>query len=397
MTEPSTENIALPLEDPGKPEASTREEPTGRSWPRTLLMVASLFGLGAVSGMYLRVLVPPALLELVGLEQTRSPGGSRLEDSPPSVEATAPEVVALGRLVPLGGTVAVAFPSGAGDARISRLTVSEGDQVEADEIVAELDNLMALRAAKSLAEANVAVQEATLQQVRDSMLASLAEARANHAAAKVTLTLANQELDRQTRLVATNATTKVLLEQARANAAKAEADLQRTVALVDRYGGAETGRQSDIELAARNLERARADLTRAIADCASARVAAPRAGTVLSIHARVGEKPSDDGIMTIGDITRMTAELEVYQADVAKVALGQIVSLTAKALPDPLKGKVTEIRRIVGRQSVMSTEPAANADARVVLVTVVLDAASSAASSSYTHLEVVGRIRTKAE
>lgn len=53
--------------------------------------------------------------------------------------------------------------------------------------------------------------------------------------------------------------------------------------------------------------------------------------------------------------------------------------------------------QIVGRQSVMSTEPAANVDARVVKVVVTLDAESSAAARAYTNLEVIGRIRTKAQ
>lgn len=334
MTEPSKESISLPLEDPGKPVAATRpgEKTARRSWTRSLLQAGSLIALGAALGMYLQASILRSIPELVGPAQAPSSDVSRFEDSQSSPEADLSDVVALGRLVPDGGTVAVAFPSGAGDARISRLMVSEGDLVAAEEVVAELDNLAALRAAKSLAEANVAIQEATLQQVRDATLASLAEARANHVAAEATLTLANQEFDRQTRLAATSATPQVLLEQARANAARAEAELQRTAALVDRFGGAETGRQSDIELAARNLERARADLERAIADCASARVVAPSAGTVLKVHSRVGEKPSDSGIMTIGDVSRMTAELEVYQTDVAMVAPGQTVTLTAKVL-----------------------------------------------------------------
>jgi HlyD family secretion protein len=173
--------------------------------------------------------------------------------------------------------------------------------------------------------------------------------------------------------------------------------MERAKALVERFGGAETGHQPDIILAARNVDLARANLSRATEDLAAARVVAPRPGTVLEIIARVGEKPSDAGVVKIGDIEQMTAELEVYQTDIAKVAPGQAAELTARAMTAPLAGRITRIGQIVGRQSVMSSEPAANADARVVRVTVTLDARSSAQARSFTNLEVVGRIRTKAE
>lgn len=216
-----------------------------------------------------------------------------------SGDMTALDVVALGRLVPTGGILAVALPDGAGDARIARLMENEGDQVKTGDIVAELDNMPALLAARAAAESNLKAQKDSMEQVRSAMLANLAESQANHAVAEATLTLANQELERQTRLAASNSTTQVQIEQARANAAKARAELDRTAAFVERYSGAETGSRSDIVLAARNL-----DLACANEDLSSGRVVAPRPGSVLEVHARVGEKPSDSGVMTIGATNR---------------------------------------------------------------------------------------------
>ncbi|MGN7774377.1 HlyD family efflux transporter periplasmic adaptor subunit [Phyllobacterium sp. 22552] len=309
----------------------------------------------------------------------------------------APDVVALGRLVPEGGTLAVALPSGASDARIARLLVAEGERVDAGQVVAELDNLPQLLAAKKSAESTLAAQEAALEQVRASTVASLAEARAARASAEAALVLAKQELARLTKLAENQVTTQALLQHAQSTVLKANAELNRTIALVERFSGAETGRQSDIMLAKRNVDLARANLDRANKDLASGKVMAPQAGTVLEIHARVGERPSATGVITLGDVERMTAELEVYQTDIRAVALDQTVSMTAQALRSPLTGRVTRIGQIVGRQSVMSTEPAANADARVVIVTVALDAPSSVHARAYTNLEVVGRIRTEAE
>lgn len=381
----------MPLDDPGK--AVVLRYFAGGSWWQRLLLATLLLGVGFTAGIYWQPSSIRALLDLVLQPPTQT---SPHAESPMESEAAARDVVALGRLRPDGGVLALALPSGAGDARIARLLVSEGQQVDTGETVAELDNMATLLAAKDSARVNLAVQQASIDQVRTTMLASLAEARANHLAAGATLSLANEALVRQNRLAASNSTTQVLIEEARAEALKAQAEFDRTAALAVRFSGAESGALSDIVLAARNVDLARSNLMRAEADLASARVVAPRAGRVLEIHAGVGEKPSTNGVVTIGDVTQMTAELEVYQTNVGEIALGQAVTMTAQALPVPLKGKVTRIGEIVGHQSVMSTEPAANADARVVRVTVTLDAESSTVARSYTHLEIIGRVRTKA-
>ena len=347
-----------------------------------------------MAGIYLQPSLTRAVLDAGGLHPQSDT--ALQAGNPMASEVPAQDVVALGRLRPEGGVLALALPSGAGDARVARLLVSEGQQVEAGETIAELDNIAILLAAKDSMEFSLAVQQASLEQVRTTMLASLAEARANHLAAGATLSLANEALVRQNRLAARNATTQVLVEVARANVITARAEFDRTAALAGRFSGAESGQLSDIVLAARNVDLARSNLMRAEADLTSARVVAPMAGRVLEVHTRVGEKPSTNGVVTIGDVTRMTAELEVYQTNVGQIALGQAVTMTARALPVPLKGTVTRIGQIVGHQSVMSTEPAANADARVVRVTVTLDAESSAVARSYTHLEIVSRIRAKA-
>lgn len=400
MLEVVKHRVALPLEDPGKAKAlaASSNPRAGATWWTRLLLAGLLLGLGMMAGIYLQPLAV-RVLETAAADSGGTPVAAALEqgEERSAGEERALDVVALGRLVPLGGILAVALPNGAGDARIARLLVNEGEQVAAGQILAELDNMPALLAAKASAQANVRAQQASLEQVRSSTLANLAEARANHAAAEATLMLANQEAERQTRLAAGKLTTQVLIEQARANAAKARAEFDRTAALVNRYSGAGTGDQSDILLAARSLDLARDNLARASEDLASGQVVAPRAGGVLEIHARVGEKPMASGVMTIGDVARMTAELEVYQTEVRMVEPGQIVSVTGQALSAPLTGRVSRVGQIVGRQSVMSTEPAANVDARVVKVVVTLDAESSAAARAYTNLEVIGRIRTKAQ
>lgn len=385
----------LPLEDSGKatPSAPRDRAPTATIRAKRLPLLLLPLTFGAAVILYFN----PAILDLVWdrldyeageMAPVRTGEVAFPEDRPA-------EVVALGHLKPDGGALALALPYGADDARIARLLVSEGDRFEAGQVIAELDNMPALLAAKASAESNLAAQQAALEQVRASVLASLADARASRAVAEATRILAKQELERQTKLAARNSTTQALLQQAHANAVKAQAELGRTTALVIRFTGAGDGSQSDIVLAARNLDVARANLSRANDDLAAGQVIAPQAGTVLKIHARLGERPGEAGLATIGLVEQMTAELEVYQTDIQKIALGQQARMTSPALTAPLIGQVTAIGQIVERQSVMDSEPAANADARVVRVTVTLDAASSALARSYTNIEIVGRIRMK--
>lgn len=89
----------------------------------------------------------------------------------------------------------------------------------------------------------------------------------------------------------------------------------------------------------------------------------------------------------------MTAELELYEGDAARVRVGQAVKLRSSALSGDLLGQVTRIGMLVGRQQRIDTSPAANLDARVVKATVVLDAASSSRARSLVGLEVRRRSR----
>lgn len=107
---------------------------------------------------------------------------------------------------------------------------------------------------------------------------------------------------------------------------------------------------------------------------------------------RPGGKPGSKGILDIGNIQRITAELEVYQSEIGSVAIGQQVELTADAIKQPLHGTVTEIGFAVERQTVIRDDPAANTDARIIKVKVSLDDESSKRAAKLTNLEVTGRI-----
>ena len=404
MTETGSGESSLPLADNGKAVGKRNAGAEAakpslyrrfKLWRLPLLMVF-LFS-GAVVGMYFQPPLLRAFFGWTGLEPGAGTGSPIAVPAPPPVtapEPPPPSITALGRLIPEGDVVRLAAPFGAGDARVARLLVREGDVVTEGQLIAELDSLSQYRAALASAEANVAAKQAALAQARTAVTASLAEAQANRDRAASAARLAEEEATRQRDLFARGVSTRATLDRAEAAAVQAARELDRAEALLARQQGGED--QADVALAARQLDVARADLARAVDDLARGQVLAPQAGRILTLHVRVGERPGSDGIASLGTTERMEAELEVYQTDIGRIALGQPATLTSPALTTPLTGSVTRIGLEVERQTILSADPAANTDARIIRVTVALDPASSERAASLTGLEVTGRVVTGA-
>ncbi|MDE0852632.1 efflux RND transporter periplasmic adaptor subunit, partial [Yoonia sp.] len=302
------------------------------------------------------------------------------------------DVVALGRIIPRGDVIQVATPSGAGDARIAEINVREGDRVNAGDVLAVLDNLPQLQSSVASAQANIGVREAILSQTRAAIAASRDEARAGLERAEATAAAAQTDLDRTTSLFERGVATRADFDRVVTHANEAGRDVERNLATLSRYETGSETVQADIAVAQANLDAAQTDLARAQQDLERAYVRAPEAGMVLDINARVGERPSNSGIIDLGDTTQMTVEAEVYQTMIGRVAIGDPVIVSAEALDGDLSGVVSAIGLEIGRQSITSSDPAANTDARVVDVIISLDAASSTLAQRFTNLEAVVRI-----
>ncbi|MEO1911727.1 MAG: efflux RND transporter periplasmic adaptor subunit [Paracoccus sp. (in: a-proteobacteria)] len=389
----------LPLIDTGK--GGTKSKPYWRHAPSPLrlLTLVIIFLLGGVLGLYFQ---GPVLRAVFGWTRLEPGAGARQPialpvDRVPSPERVAAmatgDVVALGRLQPGGGIVSVALPQGAGDARIDRIMVTVGDIVAKGDVLAVLDSLALYESALTSAESTLAIRRAALAQAKVQVEATEAELDAQIRGAEVTLAAAERELARVRSLFERGTTTQAVLEDAERAADIARADLGRLQASLMRYRPGPDGQQVDIALTTADLAAAEAAARQARRDLDRAHVLAPQAGTIIDVAARPGERPPADGLLRMGDTARMEAELEVFQTMVPRVAVGQTVSLVSGVLGDaPLTGTVARIGTLVGRQSVTADDPAANTDARVLLVTVALDEASSARAAVYVNLEVVARI-----
>jgi HlyD family secretion protein len=398
--ETSNNDVPLPLTDNGMGTSNLAATPKVTSGSRLYLVPLFMLTLftGAVIGMYFQ---PPGLrvfFNVTGLE----PGAGATTPIAVAIQKVTSQeeiavlsegdVVALGRIIPRGDVIQVATPSGAGDARIAEINVREGDRVNAGDLLAVLDNLPQLQSSVASAQANIGVREAILSQTRAAITASRDEARAGLERAEATAAAAQTDLDRTTSLFERGVATRADFNRVVTHANEAGRDVERNLATLSRYETGSETVQADIAVAQANLEAAQTDLARAQQDLERAYVHAPEAGMVLDINARVGERPSNSGIIDLGDTTQMTVEAEVYQTMIGRVAIGDPVIVSAEALDGDLSGVVSAIGLEIGRQSITSSDPAANTDARVVDVIISLDAASSTLAQRFTNLEAVVRI-----
>ena len=401
-TDPNPKTPELPLDLIDHANSSFKKSKT-QSRSSKLIFVPLIFLLlfsGAVVGMYFQ---PPGLkkfFEITGLQPGAGSGSpialppeiSLPEEIIATLKAT--DVVGLARLLPKGDISTVAPPYGSGDARLNNLLVRVGDKVAQNDKVAVLDNLGQLENIILSARANVSVHEANLVQTRQAIENSRIEATASLDQAKAAAEISATELKRKRSLFKRRVVTQAQLDEASSSARQAELAVDRAAATLQRFTSTDPQKQPDVVVAQRNLEAAKIELHRSERDLDKAFVRTPIAGTVLIIHAQPGEKPGLKGIMEIGNIGHMMAEVDVYQNMISLVVIGQPVEILAEALNQTLSGQVVEIGLQVGRQTIVSDDTAANIDARVVKVLVALDNKSSKIASRFTNLEVVARIDT---
>ncbi|WP_225867498.1 HlyD family efflux transporter periplasmic adaptor subunit [Cyanobium sp. NIES-981] len=279
-------------------------------------------------------------------------GGQRLLNRQPAPSSAPPgtvkrpampeAVAALGRLDPRGEIRSLAAPiTGIGGSpRITRLLVQEGDRVAPGQLLSVFDTAEPLQAQRRLVEARITNLRSRLAvQNRDiARYRSLSRSGA----------IPSGELDtRETDLLELNGQ----LQEALAERDRIDADLKLT------------------------------------------ELRAPIGGTVLRLHARVGERPGDDGVLELGASDRMEALIEVYESDIDRVSLGQTVTMTSEngGFEGTLSGRVLRISPQVRQRKVLETDPTGDVDARIVEVRVGLEPADAARVRQRTGLKVIAR------
>lgn len=282
-----------------------------------------------------------AALLIKGLPRSTRPAATA---TAPAAPAPARAVAALGRLDPWGDIRVLAAPmTGMSSPRITELLVVEGERVQAGQLLARFDSGPSQRAQSELIRTRIANLERRLK-------------------------LERRELERYRRLSSVGALSADELDRRE---------------------------QGYLELQGELLE-ARAELTRVNTDLVNTELRAPIDGTVLRIHAHVGERPGDKGILELGNSDRMEAVVEVYESDIDRVELGQQALLTSEngGFRGTLHGRVSRISPQVRQRETLSTDPTGDADARIVEVRVRLDPEDARRVQALTGLKVIAKLQS---
>jgi HlyD family secretion protein len=345
----------------------------------------------------------------------------------PAVET----VSALGRLEPEGEVIQVFAPTSSEGARVEVFKVRHGQQIRKGDVIAVLDTYERRQAALQEAQEQLRVAQARLEQVEAGAKSGEIRAQAQvvdrqqvelqtemlaQAAtiARLEAELRNAELEnrRYQKLYTEGAvsaslrdgkqltadTVRQQLNEAQANLNRIQSSRQKQVAeaqaTLDRIAEV---RPVDVNVVRSQVAQAQASVARAQAELNLATVRSPQAGQVLKIHTRPGELVGAQGIIDLGQTQKMVAVAEVYELDISHIRAGQTATVTSKnnAFPEVLRGKVVEVGLRISKQDVLNTDPAAQFDARVVEVKVLLDESSSRRVSSLTNLSLQVVIEVK--
>jgi HlyD family secretion protein len=257
---------------------------------------------------------------------------------------------------------------------IARVAVEEGQRLERDAVLVELESGPE-RATLASAEAELGSAQAEYTRALHGQRAEDIEAAAaDAAAAKAKSELSDQSLARTEALAKTGAATPDELDRARSAAANdaalfKSADARRRLAVAG-------SRYEDIMVAKAKVVAAQAKRDEAKARLDRLTVRAPYAGEVLQIKYRVGEyyQPQTDPLMTYGDTSRLRVRMDVDERDIAKVRLGQAAYAAADAFPGrKFTAKVSEIGRRMGRKNVRTDDPVERVDTKILEVVLDLE------------------------
>ena len=274
------------------------------------------------------------------------------------------QVSALGRIEPLDGILKVGLPNALSNDTIRRVLVEEGEAVDEGQPLAVLETQPVLKANLTRANAEVTAAQRSL----DAQISVIARYRAEERQAQA-------EARRGRELYQNGATTLQRYEALQASADSALAQLNEALAN-------EITLKADVGVKQAQVKQAQADLNQAT-------VNAPSRGTILEIVARPGDRVGEEGLLLMGDTTRMGVTAEVYQSDLPEIRPGQTATITANGFPGrSQKATVVEIAQQISGQSVATGEAGDKVDQRVVRVKLALPEESLAVASRINNLQV---------
>jgi HlyD family secretion protein len=237
--------------------------------------------------------------------------------------------------------------------RITEILVTEGQSVRKGQVLARLESVQpeaevaAQRAALSTTEAESAASEAAVKAADENI--RTAEASVERAKADVERT--RIFFDRAKRLWDDKLISRQEYDQRATEFVASQAALREAEARVDQLKAQRAQVLQNLTAAQRRIALSQANLKRAADVLQRTFSIAPIDGVVTNLPVRVGETvvPGIQNspaslIMTIADMSLITAEVKVDETDIVNVKLDQVADVTIDAIPNKVfKGRVIEI------------------------------------------------------
>jgi len=240
-----------------------------------------------------------------------------------------------------------------GAARLTEILVVEGQRVSKGQLLARLESVQpeaqvaAQRASLSSAEAEAAAAEASLKASDENLrtaLATVDKAKAEQERARLFY-------ERAGKLFAEKLIARQEFDQRKAEYESLEASVREAVARVSQAKAQRGQTYSQLAAAQKRIALGQANLRQATDVLQRTMAIAPLDGVVTNLPVRVGEtvvpgiqNSSASLIMTIADMSLITAEVKVDETDIVNVKLDQVAEITIDAIPNrTFKGHVIEI------------------------------------------------------
>jgi HlyD family secretion protein len=376
--------------------------------------------------MKLRLVRPLTLLLTLG---TAILAGCRQEAELPVVgaaDAGPRRIVALGRLEPAGGVIAISAVPGE---RLKRYSegVFEGAKVKSGATLAELGSFDLRQKQLDALDAKLVLTQQQKSQQQESAKAALvqAEATLSQAQAKLEEVLSQRfGLDNLAEAAAIAAEDVRRLDQLRQNDQELVTEHQmrrrrnQSDAAQKRYESSLASYAPSVAAAEKAVAAARAGVALAETNVRFAEeidqvaavemekkvalelrdqslLMAPEYAdqsdefTVLKTYVRPGEFVAQFPVLQLGDLRRMACVAEVYEADAKELSIGQAATIRSSAFsgqfaegskPGALRGKIVHIGQVVGSPALANRNPLAPSDRSIVEVRVDIDPSDEAAT-----------------
>ncbi len=240
-----------------------------------------------------------------------------------------------------------------GPAPITEILVKEGDHVRKGQVVAKMESVqahadvVAQKASIDTSLADSAASEAALRSQADGVTTAQATLEKN----KAELDRTKSNFDRATELYNEKLLAKQDYDQKRAEYDTAVAAIGEAEARLSQARAQEAQARQQLTSAQKHTAQQQANLDRFSDILEKYDVTAPIDGIVTNLPVRTGEtvvpgvqNSAASTIMTIADMSVITAEVKVDETDIVNVMLGQAAEVTIDAMPNrTFHGHVTEI------------------------------------------------------